>query len=141
MMRADYQKTLDELSQLRDKHESLISETTTIKPIVFSKYGWLYTSKVRWLSVMLGKGDRFEGRIVISIRVGTETDWSYEPGGAIIFSVQDPRYTKLIDAGRIQDEYSHEFVAEESGDYKLIFNDPTIKSRVELFYNCSTTIQ
>jgi cell division protein FtsB len=139
-LRTDYIRILDELNQLTRKDEKVASEPK-IKSIIYEHYGWLKTAEVRWITVMLGKGDRFEGLIVISTKVGTGTDWYYEKGGEIIFEIREPNnITKLIDAGRIQDEYSFEFVAEESGNYRLVFNDPTYKSRVELYYNSPTII-
>ncbi len=140
VMRSKYQEMQDELNQIRDKYESEKNEPT-VKTVIYDKYGWLNTNEVQWLAVVLGKDDVFEGRIVISTRVGTEVDWSYISGGSIIFSVLGPKLLKVFDAGRIQDEYIFKFIAEESGDYRLIFSDPTYRSRVELYYNCPTTIR
>jgi hypothetical protein len=141
VLNTDYQTAINELTQLKDKYSVNQSLTNQIK---YSKYGGFSTFDVRDLLVRLGKGDKFEGHFIMQTRVITgpvpEKDWKWVDGGEVIFTVEGNN-KKLIDAGRIQNEYSFEFVAEVSGDYRLIFVDPTYKTHVDLYYNCLTTIQ
>jgi hypothetical protein len=138
---ADYQNTANELKQLTDKYSV---NQSIAKQIVYKQYGWFSTSNVVSLNVRLGKNDRFEGlfRILTRVIIGPvpEKDWKWEDGGEVIFTVEGNN-KKIINAGRVQNEYSFTFVAEESGDYKLIFVDPTYRLHIDLFYNSPTIIQ
>lgn len=108
--------------------------------VKYPYYHEFHTGKTEALAVTLEEGERFEARLWI---------WKadrfafFEPRGwripsTLMFYVDGPNGEKVVDAGRIGDEYKgyeFDFTAEVAGDYKLVFDDRDGWCTVQIWHN------
>lgn len=135
--RSSLTSKLDEVTTqyelLRGEYEALQAEQNEDKSepqekVIYTKRYVIDTAHIAAASVKLGKGEVFEARMSIV-------------GGSLIFYVRDPRWRKVVDAGRIEGEYEFAFEVEESGEYQLIFDDREGHRTIYLDYNSPSSLQ
>jgi len=128
-MRLDYKTTLDELCELKAKYGKAPEEVIT-----YSYFNKFASFDVAAAGVTLGKGDKFEAHMIVWKAEGCEPVLPLTEG-EIVFWIRGPSYKKVVDTGRVHGESRFGFVAEESGEYQLIFDDRDQKCFIEFYYN------
>ena len=99
------------------------------------------TSDIPTMRFSLGKGDQFAARIHINPRGNwlEGTSVAQEVGDSVIFWVRDPHYSHIVDPGTISGVYEFTFIAEESGQYVMTFDDARGWVEVDMEHNFGET--
>ena len=100
-------------------------------------YTEIHTYRTPALAVELEEGERFRARLWVwkedKLSFMATTGWRIP--ASLLFYVQDPYGGRIIDAGRISNEYEVDFTAEVAGDYQLIFDDRDGYCAVRIIHN------
>ncbi len=103
----------------------------------YSYYTEIHTYRTPVLAVELEEGGRFRARLWVwkEDKFGSMTTTGWRIPSTVELYIQDPNGGKVIDAGRIGNEYEVDFTAEVAGDYQLIFDDRDGYCVVRIIHN------
>jgi len=111
-------------------HTSCASRETSPQSPEKTAYSLEYADKIQFstydtveFAMTLGKGDYFEAKLIL-LKANKKVEAIPLSAGSIIFWVNNMYGQKILDAGRIEESYSFNFTAVESGDYQLVFQRP-----------------
>jgi hypothetical protein len=118
--------------------EGLLDAAT--QPMHWEHSYFIPTYHIAAASVTLAKGEVFQASMTI-LKANKEEAVDPSVVGAIVFWVWTPKWSKIVDAGRIEGSYQFGFTVEESGDYILVFEDAYGDCVILMDYNSPSELR